>query len=52
MNKLETRYEMDVERCVNSALVALMRQRNDRAAARLDVHNAILVSTLLYGSET
>ena len=52
------RYEMDVERRiaagnkVNGALAALMRRRNVITAARLAVHNAVLVPTLLYGSET
>ena len=52
------RYEMDVERHiavgnrVNGALAALMRRRNVSTAAHLAVHNAMLVSTLLYSSET
>ena len=52
------RYEMDVERRivagnrVNGALPALMRRRKVSTAARLAVHNAVLVPTLLYGSET
>ena len=52
------KYEMDVERRiaagnrVNGALAALMRRRNVSTAARLAVHNAVLVPTLLYGSET
>ena len=52
------RYEMDVERRiaagnkVNGALAALMRWRNVSPAARLAVHNAVLVPILLYGSET
>ena len=51
------RYEMDVERRiaagkVNGALAALMRRRNVSTAARLAVHNAVSVPTLLYGSET
>ena len=52
------RYKMDVERRiaagnkVNGALAALMRRRNISTAARLAVHNAVLVPTLLYGSET
>ena len=37
---------------VNGALAALMRRRNVSTAARLAVHNAVLVPTLLYGSET
>ena len=47
------RYEMDVERRiaagngVNGVLAALMRRRNVRTAARLAVHNAVLVPTLL-----
>ena len=49
---------MDVERRiaagnkVTGALAALMRRRNVIIAARLAVHNAELVPTLLYGSET
>ena len=52
------RYEMDVERRiaadnrVNGALAVLMRWRNVTTAARLAVYNAVLVPTLLYGSET
>ena len=52
------RYEMDVEwriaagNRVNGALAALMRRRNVSTAARLAVHNAVLIPTLLYGSET
>ena len=52
------RYEMDVERRiaadnkVSGALAALMRRRNVSTAARLAVHNAVLVPSLLYGSET
>ena len=52
------RYEMDVERRiaadnrVNGALAVLMRRRNISTAARLAVYNAMLVPTLLYGSET
>ena len=52
------RYEMDVERRIaagnrtNRALAALMRRRNVSTAVRLAVHNAVLVPTLLYGSET
>ena len=34
------------------ALAALMRRQNVSTAARLAVHNAVLVPTLLYGSET
>ena len=47
------RYEMDVERCiaagnkVNGALAALMRRRNVCTAARLAVHNAVLVKCYL-----
>ena len=37
---------------VNGALAALMRRRNVSIAARLAVHNAVLVPTLLYNSET
>ena len=37
---------------VNGALAALMRRRNVSTAARLAVHNTLLVPTLLYGSET
>ena len=37
---------------VNSALAVLMKQQNVSTAARLAVHNAVLVPTLLYGSET
>ena len=50
------RYEIDVERGiaagnrVNGALTALMRRRISTAAC-LAVHNAVLVPTLLYGSE-
>ena len=52
------RYKMDMERRVaagnkvNGALAALMRRRNVSTAACLAVHNAVLVPTLLYGSET
>ena len=52
------RYKMDVERRIaagnsfNGALAALIRRRNVSTAARLAVHNAVLVPTLLYGSET
>ena len=52
------RHDMDVERriaaanTVNDALAALMRRRNVSTAARLAVHNAVLVPTLLYDSET
>ena len=48
---------MDVERRiaagnkVNGALAALMRRRNVSTAAPLAVHNAVLVPTLIYGSE-
>ena len=51
------RYKMDVERCIaagnsfNGALAALIRRRNVSTAARFAVHNAVLVPTLLYGSE-
>ena len=50
--------EMDVEKRiaannrVNGVLAALMRRRNVSTAARLVVFNAVLVPTLLYGSET
>ena len=37
---------------VNGALAALMRWRNIRTVARLAVHNAVLVPTMLYGSVT
>ena len=37
---------------VNGALAALVRLRNVSTAARLAVHNTVLVPTLLYGSET
>ena len=52
------RYEMHVERRiatgnrVKGALAALMGQQNVSTAARLAVHNAVLVPTLLYGIET
>ena len=50
------RYEMDVERRIAAGnrvnLAALMRRRNVSTAARLAVHNSVLVPTLLYGSET
>ena len=52
------RYEMDVERRfaagnrVNGALAALMRRQNVSTAARLAVYNAVLVPSMLYGSET
>ena len=52
------RYGMDVDRLiaagnrVNRVLTALIRRRNVSTAARLAVHNAVLVTTLLYGSET
>ena len=58
MSSRDDRYEMDVERRiaagnkVNGALAALMRRRNVSRAARLAVHNAVLVPTLLYGTET
>ena len=51
------RYEMDEERRiaagnrVNGALAALMRRQNVSTAVRLAVHDAVLVPTLLYGSE-
>ena len=37
---------------VTGALAALMRRRKVSTAACLAVHNAVLVLTLLYGSET
>ena len=37
---------------VSGALAALMRRRNVSTAVRLAVHNAVLVPTLLYASET
>ena len=37
---------------VNGALAALMRRQNVSTAARLAVHNVVVVPTLLYGSET
>ena len=37
---------------VNGALAALTRRQNVSTAARLAVHNALLIPTLLYGSET
>ena len=37
---------------VNDIMALLMRRRNVSTAARLVVHNAVLVPTLLYGSET
>ena len=49
---------MEAERCiaagnrVKRALAALMRRRNVSTAARLAVHNAVLVPSLLYGTET
>ena len=52
------RYELDVERRTaagnrfNGALAALMKRRNVTTAARLAVHNAVLVPTLLYSSES
>ena len=52
------RYEMGAERriaagnMVNGVLTALKRQQNVSTAARLAVHNAVLVPTQLYGSET
>ena len=52
------RYEMDAERRsaagskVNGALAALIRRRYVSTAARLAVHNTVLVPTLVYGSET
>ena len=55
---VDGRYKMNVERRiaagnrVNGALAALMRRQNVTIAARLAVHNAVLVPTLLYGSET
>ena len=51
-------YEVDVERRiaagnrVNGTLYALMGRRSVSTAAHLAVHNAVLVPTLLYGSET
>ena len=36
----------------NGVLAVLMRRRNVSTAARLAVHNAVLVPTLLYGIET
>ena len=50
--------DIDVERRsaagnrVNRALATLMRRRNVSTTVRLAVHNAVLVPTLLYGSET
>ena len=52
------RYEVDVKRRIaaenkiNGALATLMRRRYVSTAARLAVHNAVLVRTLLYGNET
>ena len=52
------RYEMLAERRiaarnrVNSALAALVTGRNVGTAAGLTVHNAVLVSTLLYSRVT
>ena len=52
------RYEMDVERrlaagnMANGASAALMRRRKVSTAARLAVHNAVLIPTVLHGSET
>ena len=49
---------MDVERCiaagkrVKGASAALMRRRNVTTAARLVVHSALQVPTLLYCNET
>ena len=37
---------------VNGALAALLRRRNVSTPARLAVHNAVLVPTLLYCSQT
>ena len=37
---------------VRGVLAALIRWQNVRTAARLAVHNAVLVPTLLYDSET
>ena len=37
---------------INGSLAALMTRRNVSTAARLPVHNAVLVPALLYGSET
>ena len=51
------KYEMDVERRiaagnrVNGALAAFMRRRNISTVGRLVIHNAVLVTTLLYGSK-
>ena len=48
------RYEMDAKRrialgnMVNRVLAAWMRRRNVSTSARLAVHSAVLVSTLLY----
>ena len=47
------RYKMDAAgNRENGALAALMRRRNVSTAARFAVHNAMLVPTLLCGSET
>ena len=43
---------MDAERRINGALAALFRRWNVSRAVRLAVHNVVLVTTLLYGSET
>ena len=51
------RYKMNTERRtaagnrVNGALAKLMRRRKVSTAASLAVHNAVLVPTLLYGSD-
>ena len=37
---------------INGSLAALMTRRKVSTAARLPVHNAVLVPALLYGSET
>ena len=37
---------------INGALAALMREQNVSTALRLNVHNAVLVPTPLYSSET
>ena len=52
------RHEMDAERLiaagnrVNGAFTALTRRRNVSTSTRLALHNSVLVTTLLYGSET
>ena len=52
LNDIDVEMRSVVGNRVNRVLAALMRRRNVSIAARLAVHNAVLVLTLLYGRET